>query len=203
MRTLGNWERGESIPRNRLARLEEVLGVPLRDRAPGGAAPARLQDLVQRRMRELGMVQANGDLNIRELWRRGGGGDAGEWSYESVRQIVNDGHQNIEDRTAQTLAAALQIPLNEVLVLAGQRPRADPFVLPDRSAALTPEERRIMIDVMDGFLGAYAENRPEVPQQRGRRAGAPRFDLSTAEGLRLAELDSVEAEPANHTDDTQ
>ncbi|MGY1773549.1 helix-turn-helix transcriptional regulator [Blastococcus sp. SYSU D00813] len=39
-RTFGNWERGESVPRNRLARLEQVLGVKLRDRGdqePGEA----------------------------------------------------------------------------------------------------------------------------------------------------------------------
>lgn len=31
LRTVGNWERGETVPMNRLARLEDVLHVTLRD----------------------------------------------------------------------------------------------------------------------------------------------------------------------------
>ena len=31
VRTVGNWERGDSVPRNRLGALEDVLGVSLRD----------------------------------------------------------------------------------------------------------------------------------------------------------------------------
>lgn len=36
LRTVGGWERGESKPRNRMAALEEVLGVSLR---PGTVGP--------------------------------------------------------------------------------------------------------------------------------------------------------------------
>jgi transcriptional regulator with XRE-family HTH domain len=36
LRTVGSWERGENVPRNRLAKLEEVLGVPLRDTSEVG-----------------------------------------------------------------------------------------------------------------------------------------------------------------------
>lgn len=203
LRTLGNWERGESIPRNRLARLEDVLGVALRDEPETAGAPETLKELVQRRMRELGMIY-KGDLNIRELHRRGGGDSS--WSYESARQIANGSRVNIEDSTAEIVAAAIGVPVSTVRVAAGQRPLGEPFDLPDRAAGLTAAERRLMIEVMDGLLGvgAYAEDRPDVPQQRGRRrAGAPRFDLSAAEGLRLAETGSMETEPVNHGDDTQ
>lgn len=45
VRTIGNWERGESVPRNRLAKIEDVLGVSLRGTvgpAPQDAEPDRL-----------------------------------------------------------------------------------------------------------------------------------------------------------------
>ncbi|SDG96243.1 helix-turn-helix domain-containing protein [Klenkia brasiliensis] len=39
LRTVGNWERGESIPRNRLGALEELLGVVLREGTSGTVGP--------------------------------------------------------------------------------------------------------------------------------------------------------------------
>lgn len=158
-----------------------------------------LQQLVQRRQRELG--GAAGPISTREVWRRGGGDE--HWSYEIVRKIVERGHSNIGDRIADRLALALNVPVSRVHAAAGQRQRGAPFVLPPRAAGLTQTEREIMLAVMDGFLGAYAEDRPEVPAQRRRRTGTPTFDLSKVEGLRLAEPDSVDTEPVNNGGDTQ
>lgn len=35
LRTVGNWERGESLPQNRMAKVEDVLGVKLRETSVG------------------------------------------------------------------------------------------------------------------------------------------------------------------------
>lgn len=45
LRTVGSWERGENVPRNRLAKLEDVLGTRLREPvgpSPQDAEPGRL-----------------------------------------------------------------------------------------------------------------------------------------------------------------
>lgn len=134
------------------------------------ASQETLQQLVQRRQRELG--GGHGPISTRQVWLRGGGET--EWSYETVRRIVERGHAKIGDRVADRLALALNVPVSKILDAAGQRQRGEPFVLPPRSARLSPTERNILRAVMDAMLGAYAEERPEEETSpRQLRAARP------------------------------
>lgn len=130
------------------------------------AVQESLQQLVQRRQRELG--GGHGPISTRQVWLRGGGEE--EWSYETVRRIVERGHSRIGDRVADRLAVALNVPVSQILAAAGQRQRGEPFVLPARSSRLSATERNILRAVMDGMLGAYAE---DEPQESGRRPLRP------------------------------
>lgn len=152
-----------------------------------------LQQLVQRRQRELG--GSDGPISTRQVWLRGGGEE--HWSYETVRRIAELGHSKIGDRVADRLSIALNVPVSRIIAAAGQRPRGEPFVLPARANRLSQTERNLVRAFVDAILGAYAEDRPEVPAQRRRRAGAPRFDAEALEGMRLAEPGALEEEPAN------
>lgn len=158
-----------------------------------------LQELVDRRRREIG--GRTGPISVRQVHQRGGGDE--HWSYEIVRKIVERGHSNIGDRIADRLAIALDIPVSRIHTAAGQRQRGTPFVLPARANRLSQTEREIVRAVIDGFLGAYSEDRPELPTQRRARGGAPRFDLAEVEGMRLAEPGSMEQEQVNGNGDTQ
>lgn len=159
-----------------------------------------LQQLVQRRQRELG--GAGGPISTRQVWLRGGGEE--QWSYETVRRIVELGHSNIGDRVADRLSIALNVPVSRILAAAGQRLRGEPFTLPARAARLSQTERNIVRAVIDAMLGSYAADRPEVPQQRRRRpSDVPALDVEQLEGLRLAEPGSLDEEPAHENGDTQ
>lgn len=109
-----------------------------------------LQELVRRRKRELG--SRGKELTNTDIWRRGG---QSHWSRQAVNNIVN-GHVQIGDRIAERLALALEVPVNQILEAAGQRRRI-PFEPPERANRLTNAQRKIVIAVIDGFLGAYDE----------------------------------------------
>ncbi|RIJ76656.1 hypothetical protein D1871_11325 [Nakamurella silvestris] len=109
-------------------------------------------------MAELGNVNGK-PLSVKQVWERGGGGEAGEWSYETVRKIVHFGHQAIGDKIADTLATALDLPVSDVLRAAGQRPRLGRFVLPKRADRLTQSERVAVLTVIDAILAADKEER--------------------------------------------
>lgn len=114
-----------------------------------------LQDLVQRRQRELGDKGA--PLSTRQVWLRGGGEET--WSYETVRRIVEAGHHKIGDRVADALALALDVPVSSVLKAAGQRPRQGRFELPRRADRLVESERKTVIAVIDAILEAGDQSR--------------------------------------------
>lgn len=104
---------------------------------------------------------------------RGGGED--EWSYETVRRIVERGHSKIGDRVADRLAVALNVPVSQIISAAGQRQRGEPFVLPARASRLSTTERNILRAVMDAMLGAYteADGTDMRPLRAVRRADIP------------------------------
>lgn len=128
-----------------------------------------LQQLVQRRQRELG--GSDGPISTRQVWLRGGGEEA--WAYETVRRVVELGHSKIGDRIADRLAIALDVPVSKILDAAGQRQRGEPFTLPARANRLSATERNIVRQVIDAMLGAYADERPEDQPAKSLRAVAP------------------------------
>jgi transcriptional regulator with XRE-family HTH domain len=55
MRTIGNWERGQTVPRNRMAALEEALAEHLEPRKTNHAMLLRLGQLARQRREEKGL----------------------------------------------------------------------------------------------------------------------------------------------------
>lgn len=112
------------------------------------AVSETLQDLVQRRQRELGAPGA--PLSARAVWQRGGGADV--WSYETVRRVVEKGHHQIGDKIGDALAVAIDVPVSVIHAAAGQRPRIGRFELPRRADRLTAQERQVIVHVIDAIL---------------------------------------------------
>ena len=128
-----------------------------------------LKQLLERRLTELGSRRGRGEkLSLREAWlklpEKPGGGNV--ISYETARRIREDGHQNINDETADALAVMLKVKVDEVLVAAGQRKRLGRFELPRRADRLTERERQIVLDVVDAILEAAEGHRNAPPLRR-------------------------------------
>lgn len=161
------------------------------------AVQETLQQLVQRRQRELG--GSDGPIPTRQVWLRGGGEE--EWSYETVRRVVELGHDKIGDRIADRLAIALDVPVSKILTAAGQRQRGKPFTLPARANRLSATERNIVRQVIDAMLGAYADERADEerpPINSPEPAEVHEYGLAArrgpSEGQRLREQQDEDAE---------
>ncbi len=142
-----------------------------------------LQDLLERRLRELSHRRGRGEnLSLREAWLRlpprPGGGRA--ISYETARRIRENGHANISDDTADALAAMLDVSVDEVLEAAGRRRRLGRFELPRRADRLTERERQAVLGIVDAILdaaeggqekakGTPARPTPALQKQAARR----------------------------------
>lgn len=116
-----------------------------------------LQDLLERRLRELGQRRGRGEsLSLREAWQRLPEDEAGQRrpTYEVFRRIRQTGHTNITDETADALATMLGVNVNEVLEAAGQRKRLGPFELPRSADRLDESERQAVLGVVDAILRA-------------------------------------------------
>lgn len=139
---------------------------------------ADLQELVERRLRELG--DHRGPMPTRKAAARSGG----KVSYETLRLIKLGQHSgSINEDTAEGIALALDLPLEVVLTLAGRRIPQGSFELPKRAETLTKSERAVVLSVVDAILGAAEQDRSAAPSslrpvasatQRpgGSRAGA-------------------------------
>jgi hypothetical protein len=116
-----------------------------------------LQDLLERRLRELGQRRGRGEsISLREAWQRLPEDEEGERSptYETFRRIRQAGHTNIGDKTADALATMLDIPVEQVYAAAGIPPRLGRFELPSRADALSPGERSAVLGVVEAILDA-------------------------------------------------
>lgn len=80
----------------------------------------------------------------------------------------------LEMRTAQGIALAIDVTLDEVLRAAGMPMAPGDFVLPERAHKLTSKERMAVIAVIDAMLGA-SDREPGAPpvkhKARGKRKG--------------------------------
>jgi hypothetical protein len=120
-----------------------------------------LQNLVERRLRELG--NARGPLSARQAAEK----SEGLVSYETLRLLLRGQHSGrISRETAEGMAKALDVPLDDVLAVAGQRIPLGPFVLPTRADTLTPPERQTVLSVVDAILNAADQERPALPDLR-------------------------------------
>ncbi|MGL5858051.1 MAG: hypothetical protein ACRC35_06545 [Angustibacter sp.] len=118
------------------------------------AQPQNLQELVDRRLWELG--ERGKPLSTRMAAQR----SHGKVSYETLRLLQSGKHSGSVNRdTAEGIAEALDVPLNRVLRLAGQRIPQGPFVLPKKADTLTPSERATVLSVVDAILDAARQDR--------------------------------------------
>lgn len=141
-----------------------------------------LQDLLERRLREMGKRRGRGEnLSLREAWMRLPEDDEGKRavSYETVRRIREIGHTKINDQTADALATMLDVNVDTVLAAAGQRRRLGKFELPRRADRLTEPERAAILGVVDAILTAGG-NRDDTTAATQLRAVADSGEASDA-----------------------
>lgn len=134
-----------------------------------------LQDLMERRLREMGHRRGRGEsISLREAYQRladqveehnteqrermssGKPGGGKMWripTYEVFRRIRN-GHTSITDPTASALATMLDVPVEDVFRAAGIRPRLGRFELPTRADRLDQQQRAVILSVVDAILEA-------------------------------------------------
>lgn len=155
--------------------------------------PRHLQQLVDRRLKELG--DHRGPMPTRRAAARSNG----KISYETLRLLKLGRHSgSITLDTAEGLALALDLPLEAVLGVAGQRIPQGPFVLPKRADTLTKSERAVVLSMIDAILDAADQERPGAEPEpvravasSGRRAGGSstgaRRATTTARRLRTGE----------------
>lgn len=97
--------------------------------------------------------------------------DAGQRpvSYETVRRIRENGHSNIGEDTARTLATMLEVDADQIFAAAGQRKPLGRFDLPRRADRLTESERAAVVGVVDAILEASGQLRDEVADRRAAK----------------------------------
>ncbi|MFC6006473.1 hypothetical protein [Angustibacter luteus] len=128
-----------------------------------------LQQLVERRLRELG--DHRGPMPTRRAAAR----SEGKVSYETLRLLKLGQHSGaISAEVAEGLALALDVPLTTVLEVAGQRIPLGPFVLPKRAETLTKAERAAVLSVVDAILGAAGQDRTAIESLRPVAKGGGR-----------------------------
>lgn len=139
-----------------------------------------LQQLVDRRLKELG--DHRGPMPTRRAAAR----SEGKISYETLRLLKLGRHSgSITLETAEGLALALDLPLQDILEVAGQRIPQGPFELPRRADTLTKAERAVVLSVIDAILDAAEKERPSDEELRAVAKGARRAGGS-APGARKA-----------------
>ena len=135
--------------------MEQLWSTPVTN----GADPVeRLQDLILRRLAELG--DENGPLTAREAARRA----EGLVSYETLRNLARGVRHTgrITDRVAEGLARALQVPVRQVYDAAGVQQPGGQWQWPERFNRIPETQRRVVEDVAAALLEAYDRGRRDV-----------------------------------------
>lgn len=135
-----------------------------------------LQDLLERRLREMGQRRGRGEsISLREAWLRLPEDEKGTRavSYETVRRIRELGHTKIGDQTADALATMLDVDVDVILRAAGQRVRLGRFELPKRADRLTENERAAVLGVVDAILDAAGGESNVTPLTRREQMQQP------------------------------
>lgn len=119
-----------------------------------GGAMNELQDLVLKRLDALGGT--DGPMSLRDAAAR----SQGLVSYETIRSVLRGTHSGrINDRTAEGLSRALDVPLARVYEAAQVPQPASRWVWPGRFDRLDPSQRRIVEEVAGALLEAYEKGR--------------------------------------------
>lgn len=109
-----------------------------------------LQDLVLRRLAELG--EPGSPMSLRRATERG----RGLINYETFRQIARGEHSGrIEDKTAEGLALALDVPRSEVYRMARVPQPLSRWQWPAKFDRLDQAQRRLVEDMANALLEAY------------------------------------------------
>jgi hypothetical protein len=125
-----------------------------------GARRETLQELVLRRLRELG--DESGPISSREAVR----GFESLISYENLRLIARGVHQGkISDRTAEGLSAALRVPPSVVYAAAGVPSPGTRWRWPQRFDRLSPRQREMVEQFAAALLDAYDQGRRDATDQ--------------------------------------
>lgn len=160
-----------------------------------------LQDLMERRLREMGHRRGRGEsISLREAYQRMAdqasvqnrrdGADGAPMripTYEVFRRIRN-GHTSITDPTASALATMLDVPIEDVYRAAGIRPRLGRFELPTRADRLDQQQRSVVLSVIDAILDAgEAQPAEATPPLRVAARRTDRVQSGRAAGRRQDE----------------
>jgi hypothetical protein len=109
-----------------------------------------LQDLMLRRLAELG--DPGQPLSLRRAAEK----TRGLVSYEILRQIARGEHSgNIADRSAEGIALAIGVPVEQVYQAAKVPRPSGRWQWPARFDRLDLSQRRVVEDVAAGFLDSY------------------------------------------------
>lgn len=109
-----------------------------------------LQDLMLRRLADLGTPGS--PMSVRQAAERA----RGLVSYEIFRQIARGEHSGkITDRTAEGMALALDVPVQQVYSAARVPRPMSRWLWPERFDRLDPAQRRLVEDVASALLDSY------------------------------------------------
>lgn len=112
----------------------------------------QLRFLVLTRLAELG--EPGKPMSAREAARRSHNGV----SYDTLYQIANGKHTGrITNRTAEGIAAALDVPVARVYDAAGAPRPQGRWLLPEEFDRLTVEQRRLIEDLCSALLAADSQ----------------------------------------------
>lgn len=116
-----------------------------------------LQELALRRLQELG--DSTGPMSAYQAAQRA----HGKVSYELLRRILRGLHGGgINDRVAEGLSLALQVPVARVYDAAGQLAPGEPWSWPERFARLPAAQRKIVEDMVGAMLEMYDQGRRDA-----------------------------------------
>lgn len=118
-----------------------------------------LQDLVLRRLQQLG--DNTGPMSARAAAAR----SRGLLSYETLRLMARGDHSGrIEDKTAQGLAFALDLPLSEIYAAVETPQPTTRWEMPARFDRLTLAQRKIVESVAAAMLDAYERGQRDTSE---------------------------------------
>lgn len=121
------------------------------------------QQMFRRRMAELGR------RSVMDMWRALPD-QAGRTSYETIRLLVNGQQKTVkEDRVIADLAAMLEVSEAQVRESLQLLPSFGRWDLPPRAQALDPQERDVVISVVDALLRARGQGASDGGITRQKR----------------------------------